>query len=283
MSIAIMVSIWTSLFAACQPGEKLMTTDSTDFQLVWQDEFEKDGPPDPGKWRFESGFVRNEEAQWYQADNAVCRNGFLVITGKREQKPNPVYQPGSRNWKNGRRLIEYTSASVVMHKEHAFRYGRLEVRAKIDAQTGLWPAIWTVGLEGAWPSNGEIDIMEYYNNGILANFAIADTGKSKPIWDGSFHRLDSLGGKAWAQSFHTWTMDWDEHSIEIRVDGALLNRIDTRNTFNKSDGKNPFQQPHYLLLNLAMGGNRGGSLEHTVLPSEYLVDYVRLYQKQPPP
>ncbi len=125
--------------------------------------------------------------------------------------------------------------------------------------------------------------MEYYNNGILANFAIADTGVSKAIWDGSFHRLDSLGGKDWANAFHTWTMDWDENSIEIKVDGALLNSIDIRHTRNKSDGKNPFHQPHYLLLNLAMGGHRGGSLAHTVLPSHYMIDYVRLYQKEVQP
>lgn len=249
------------------------------YQLVWSDEFSQDGPPDPARWRFEQGFVRNEEAQWYQADNATCSGGYLVISGRRETKPNPGYQAGSRNWKSRRASIEYTSSSVAMRPEHAFQYGRLEVRAKIDAQTGLWPAIWTVGVAGQWPSNGEIDVMEYYNNGILANFAYADTGKFKAIWDGSFHRLDSLGGTAWANEFHTWTLDWDEDSLVVKVDGMLLNSMDIRNIANKTDGRNPFHQPHYLLLNLAMGGNRGGSLQQTVLPSSYLIDYVRLYQQ----
>jgi beta-glucanase (GH16 family) len=252
------------------------------YKLVWSDEFDQEGAPDPDKWRFESGFVRNREAQWYQAENAICTGGHLVITGKKEHKPNPNYQPGSNNWKTNQAFIEYTSSSVVMQKKHAFMYGKLEVRAKIDAQTGLWPAIWTLGISGEWPSNGEVDVMEYYNDGILANFAIADTGRHKAIWDGAFHKLDSLGGTAWADRFHIWTLEWDKESMRILVDGVLFNDIDIRNTVNKSDGKNPFQQPHYLLLNLAMGGNRGGSLEHTKLPSKYLIDYVRIYKKEAP-
>lgn len=253
-----------------------------DYKLVWSDEFDQEGPPDPDKWRFESGFVRNQEAQWYQAENAICTGGHLVITGKKEHKPNPHYQAGSNNWKTSKPFIEYTSSSVVMQKKHAFMYGKLEVRAKIDAQTGLWPAIWTLGISGEWPSNGEVDVMEYYNDGILANFAIADTGQYKAIWDGAFHKLDSLGGTAWADTFHIWTLEWDKESMRILVDGVLFNDIDIRNTVNKSDGKNPFQQPHYLLLNLAMGGNRGGSLDRTKLPSKYLIDYVRIYQKDTP-
>ncbi len=268
------------LLASHKNNRDELRIEKDSYKLIWSDEFNTDGPPDAGKWRFESGFVRNEEAQWYQADNAICKGGYLVITGKKEHKPNPNYQPGSDYWKTSRPFIEYTSSSVVMQREHAFAYGRLEVRAKIDAQGGLWPAIWTVGVAGEWPSNGEVDLMEYYNNGILANFAIADTGRHKAIWDGSFHKLDSLGGKAWADSFHTWTLEWDKENMHILVDGVLFNDIDIRNTYNKSDGRNPFQQPHFLLLNLAMGGIRGGSLAHTVLPSTYLIDYVRLYQKE---
>jgi beta-glucanase (GH16 family) len=250
-----------------------------EYRLIWYDEFNTDGRPDKDKWRFETGFERNQEAQWYQAENAHCEGGYLIITGRKEHKPNPNYQPNGKSWKTNRPFIEYTSASVVMQKAHAFTYGKLEVRAKIDAQTGLWPAIWTLGIDGQWPSNGEVDVMEYYNNGILANFAMADSGRFKAIWNSSIHNLDSLGGKAWADAFHVWTMEWDKESMRILVDGILFNSIDIRKTLNKSDGKNPFQQPHYLLLNLAMGGNRGGSLQNTVLPSKYLIDYVRLYQK----
>jgi beta-glucanase (GH16 family) len=259
-----------------------LVVENEKYRLVWADEFEKYGQLDTSKWSFENGFQRNEEEQWYQSGNANCKDGYLIITGKREHKPNPNYQTGSKLWKTNRQFIEFTSSSVVMKQAHAFTYGRLEVKAKIDAQEGLWPAIWTLGINGEWPSNGEVDLMEYYNNGILANFAYAKTGRFKAHWDGSFYNLDSLGGKSWADSFHIWTLEWDKESMRILVDGILFNDIDIRETINKEDGKNPFQQPHYLLLNLAMGGNKGGSLTHTVLPSTYKIDYVRLYQKDKP-
>lgn len=138
-----------------------------------------------------------------------------------------------------------------MKKEHAFKYGKLEVRAKIDAQEGLWPAIWTLGVSGEWPSNGEVDVMEYYDGKILANFAHANTGRWQAIWDGASKTAEALGGKAWANQFHVWNMEWDEQTMNIPLDGELMNTIDLNTTVNKSDGKNPFQQPHYLLLNLA--------------------------------
>jgi beta-glucanase (GH16 family) len=252
---------------------------STNYTLVWSDEFNKDGLLDSTKWRYENGFIRNKEAQWYQKENAICENGNLVITGKREQKINPNFIEGSKNWKTNRKLIKYTSSSVVMQKTHAFQYGKLEVRAKIDAQTGLWPAIWTLGVSGEWPSNGEVDIMEYYDNRILANYAYSDAARFKPIWDGASKTIDSLGGANWAKQFHVWTFEWDENNMHILLDGVLLNAIDLNTTLNKSDGKNPFRQPHFLLLNLAMGGNSGGSLVKTKLPAKYYIDYVRLYQK----
>ena len=250
------------------------------YELVWSDEFDTAGAPDSLKWKFETGFVRNEEAQWYQSENAVCEGGNLVITGKKERKPNPTYVPGSTNWKTKREFIEYTSSSVVMKEEHAFKYGKLEVKAQIDAQTGLWPAIWTLGIEGEWPSNGEVDVMEYYGDKILANFAYANTNRWQAIWDGANKSLTSLGGTLWASQYHIWTLEWDENLMRILLDGEFMNSIDLSTSINKSDGKNPFRQPHYLLLNLAMGGNNGGSLEATVLPSKYKIDYVRIYQKK---
>ena len=261
-------------------GETTKKTKEANYSLVWSDEFNTDGVPDTLKWKFETGFVRNEEAQWYQKENAVCDNGFLVITGRKENKLNPDYAAGSNNWKTNRKNIAYTSSSLVMKKEHAFQYGRIEVRAKIDAQQGLWPAIWTLGISGEWPSNGEVDIMEYYEDKILANFAYADKQRYKAIWDGASVTLKSLGGKKWADEFHVWTLLWDEYQMQIFVDDLLLNSVELNVTINKSDGKNPFRQPHYLLLNLAMGGNRGGSLTKTLLPSKYIIDYVKTYQKQ---
>jgi beta-glucanase (GH16 family) len=245
-------------------------------QLIWSDEFNIDGNPDSTKWQYETGFYRNEEAQWYQKENAVCRGGNLVITGKKEHRANPNYMAGSTNWRTSREFIDYTSANVVMKKEHAFKYGKMEVRAKIITQTGLWPAIWTLGTNGEWPSNGEVDVLEYYEDKILANFAIASATKWKAIWDGASKPMSTFDPN-WANSYHIWTLDWNENQMEILLDGVSMNTIDLTKSINKSDGKNPFQQAHYLLLNLALGGNKGGSLTNTTLPSEYLIDYVRIY------
>jgi beta-glucanase (GH16 family) len=249
---------------------------SEPLQLIWSDEFNTDGAPDSTKWRFETGFVRNHEDQWYQKENAVCQNGNLVITGKKERKANPKYIAGSTDWKTSREYIDYTSASVVMKKEHAFQYGKMEVRAKIVAQTGLWPAIWTLGTSGQWPSNGEVDVMEYYDDKILANFAIGSEKKFKAIWD-NYKKPMREFPENWADGYHIWTLEWTENKMNILLDGVSMNTIDVNTSINKSDGKNPFQQPHYVLLNLALGGDNGGSLTNTTFPSQYLVDYVRIY------
>lgn len=264
-----------TIHAQFNPNETNLT-----YQLVWGDEFNTNGNLDSTKWEFESGFIRNEEAQWYQKENAICENGNLIITGKKERKPNPNYQAGSSDWKLNRQFIDYTSASVTMKKIHAIKYGKIEVRAKIDAQTGLWPAIWTLGISGEWPSNGEVDIMEYYDKKILANFAWASATRWQAIWNASSKTVESLGGATWTNQYHIWTLEWDANMMKVSLDDVLVNSADLSKTINKSDGLNPFRQPHYLLLNLAIGGTNGGSLVNTILPSKYIIDYVRIYQKK---
>ncbi len=248
------------------------------YQLIWSDEFNTEGAPDSTKWRFEMGFIRNQEDQWYQKENAICQNGNLVITGKKERKANPNYVAGNTDWKKSRAFINYTSASVVMKKEHAFQYGKMEVRAKIVAQTGLWPAIWTLGTSGEWPSNGEVDVLEYYDDKILANYAFSSAKRYQAIWD-SYKKPMSAFEANWADSYHIWTLEWTENKMDILLDGVSMNTIDLTTSINESDGKNPFRQAHYLLLNLALGGQNGGSLTNTTFPSQYLVDYVRIYSK----
>jgi beta-glucanase (GH16 family) len=275
------------LFALISCGKKEQTVPTptptpipTTYQLLWSDEFNVNGTPDSTKWEYENGFVRNEEAQWYQKENAICDGGSLVITGKKERRPNPNYIPGSTDWRTQRQFIDYTSSSLKMKREHAYRYGKMEVRARIETQTGLWPAIWTLGVSGEWPSNGEVDVMEYYGDKILANFAYASATRWQAIWKGASKPISALGGPAFATQFHIWTFEWDQNQMTILLDGVVMNSVDLSTTVNKSDGINPFRQQHYLLLNLALGGNSGGSLANTVFPSKYEVDYVRIYQKK---
>ncbi|HCE46485.1 MAG TPA: beta-glucanase [Lentisphaeria bacterium] len=251
------------------------------YRLVWADEFDKDGAPDPKNWKFENGFVRNKEAQWYQPENAFCKDGKLVIEGRREKKPNPNFKEGSKEWKENRKFIEYTAASLKTSGLHNWQYGRFEVKAKISAKQGLWPAIWFLGISGEWPSCGEIDLMEYYKDDILANACWGTDKKYQAKWSTTKKPVKSFNDPDWDQKFHVWRMDWDKDAIRLYVDDILLNNVDLNKTINPTDKgpKNPFHQPHYLLLNLAIGGDNGGDPTNTLFPTRYEIDYVRVYQK----
>ena len=162
-------------------------------KLIWQAEFDEDGPVDRSQWNFEQGFVRNHEYQWYQESNAYVKDGLLVIEGRLDSIPNPQYRPadnqsasgqngqtvqrrrGGNDWRAQRPFARYSSASINTRGHFEFLYGRMEVRARIPAVMGSWPAIWLLGSKYGWPSSGEIDVMEYYHVGgvphILANAA----------------------------------------------------------------------------------------------------------------
>ncbi len=246
------------------------------YRLVWAEEFDEPGRPDDAVWDYERGFVRNHEAQWYQPENATVTDGRLVIEARRERKENPRHEAGSRDWRRARPAAEYTSASLLTRGKHAWRYGRFEMRAKIDVRAGLWPAWWTLG-RGPWPACGEIDIMEYYDGVILANACWAKRGPGQH-WDAVRVPLGELGGAAWADAFHVWRMDWTAESIMLYVDDRLLNTVAVNETLNP-DGENPFRQPHYMIVNLAIGGTRGGDPSETAFPARYEVDYIRVYQQ----
>lgn len=251
-----------------------------EYLLTWSDEFDGTGSPDPLKWGFENGFVRNQELQWYQSENAIQQDGYLVIEGRQEQRPNPNYIPGSTDWRTSREFIEYTSSSIKTQGRFEWQYGRMVVRAKVSNLEGTWPAIWMLGVDCDWPSNGEIDIMENYGGQILGNFAWGSNQPWSPVWDTA--RLDVSGfDPDWINRFHLWELVWTESKMTILLDGNEVNSVSLSDTVNGSaacSGQNPFQQPHYVLLNLALGGNAGGSVDNLTFPTQYLVDYIRVYQ-----
>lgn len=249
-----------------------------EYQLVWADEFNKDGKPDSANWNYEYGFVRNHELQWYQPENAHCENGVLVIQAKKETKSNPRFEEKSNDWKKYRKNIEYTSACLITRGKKMWQYGRFEMKARIDISKGMWPAWWTLGIDKRWPGNGEIDIMEYYRGKLLANIAFLGDDK-KTEWYSNRFSTDSLGGKNWADQFHIWRMDWTNEYIALYLDDQLLNKVSLDFLVNKDgSGFNPFRQPHYMLLNLALGGDNGGNPDGTNFPQRLEVDYVRVYQ-----
>lgn len=253
------------------------------FFLAWADEFNKDGKPSDESWSFEQGFTRNEELQWYQEDNANIKDGILVIEGRRERVKNDRYEPESRDWRRNREFAEYTASSINTRGKKEFKYGIIEVRAKIDTAEGMWPAIWTLGTSKGWPANGEVDIMEFYRVNdeptILANAAWAHPEK-RAAWDEAKIPFSEFLKKYpdWPEKFHIWKMDWTKDYILLYLDGELLNEVDLSKTLNP-DSYNPFHQPHYILLNLAIGSN-GGDPYNTEFPLKYKVDYVRVFQKK---
>ena len=253
----------------------------SNYLLNWADEFNQDGSPDTSVWHFENGLIRNEEHQWYQRNNAWCENGKLIIEARRERVVNPDFVANSPDWKKNREYSEYTSANIQTRGSNTWQYGRFEMRARIDTSMGLWPAWWTLGITGEWPSCGEIDIMEYYRGNLLANVAHGSDTRFKAKWHTVIKPLDSLGKNKWSENFHTWRMDWDEKKIQLFVDDVLLNEVLLTELVNEDNSNfNPFMQKHFMLLNLAVGGANGGDPTFTSFPKRFEIDYVRVYQKK---
>jgi beta-glucanase (GH16 family) len=244
---------------------------SQEYKLVWSDEFNTDGKP-ASHWTFENGYVRNNEAQYYtnSTDNAYVKNGSLYIVGRRNHLDH-----------------DYTAASLNTKNSFTFTYGRIEVKAKIPTAGGAWPAIWTLGNKWDWPSCGEVDIMEYYTGGVLANAAWATSTAWQAHWDSVKISLSHWTDKDknFFNNFHVWREDWDSNYIRLYLDDELLNEIELSKTFNEMSGnkENPFRAHdgfgHYILINLALGGNNGGTIDDNAFPMEYVIDYVRIYQK----
>ena len=248
------------------------------YALVWSDEFGGDGPPDAKNWTYEQGFVRNDELQWYQPANVTRREGQLVIEARRERVKNPEFVAGSQSWQTNREYAEYTSSSVTTNKLQQWQYGRFEIRGRIDTRLGMWPAFWTLGVDGEWPDGGEIDIMEFYRGILLANVAWGSNRRWVATWDASRHPVRSFPDRNWASSYHVWRMDWDARAIDLYVDDRRMNHTDIASLRNPRTGTNPFHAPHYFLISLAIGGWNGGDPAATQFPARLEVDYVRVYQ-----
>jgi beta-glucanase (GH16 family) len=250
------------------------------YALLWSDEFDVDGAPNPKNWNFEKGLVRNQEAQYYQPDNASVQNGFLIIEARKERVgPLSTYSASSTTWPTNQQYANYTSSSLTTSGLQTFPYGRFEMRARINTDKGMWPAFWTLGVSGEWPSNGEIDIMEYYAGNILANVAWGTSTRWVAKWDSSTKAVSSFGDAQWSSKFHVWRMDWDDQNIVLSVDDLQMNTTSLATALNP-DGTCPFKQKSTIIVNLAIGGANGGDPSTTTFPARYEIDYVRVYQKK---
>ena len=263
----------------CAAFNALATTDTNVWKLVWSDEFETAGRPDPSKWVYEKGFVRNNELQYYTVDrpeNARVENGMLVIEGRREEYPAP---DDARSRDKGK-TAQYTAASVTTEGKREFLYGRIEVRAKLPSGRGVWPAIWMLGVNRpqiSWPRCGEIDIMEFVGHEPEAVHANCHWfGAEK---NGHTSKGNTLRGQKPSDDFHIYAIEWDAEKIKFFYDDTNYFTYDI-DLAGKGDD-NPFRKPQYLLLNFAIGGAWGGQqgVDESVWPQQFLIDYVRYFTK----
>lgn len=251
-----------------------------EWQTTWSDEFNYTGVPDPTKWNYHSGFIGNNEQQGYTSStkNSYVENGKLRITAIKE---TTVYRGTT---------YAYSSARLNTENKFTVQYGRIEASIKMPASAGCWPAFWTLGANGSWPSCGEVDIVEYSPGKILGGVSPANYINRNLIYrqsDGqtrSLYHMTYLFDITPTDGYHTYALEWDANWMRWYYDD--INFATTQTTPAMLDayaGTTPCSQPHYLLLNLAMGGDGGGGIDPSFVSESMYVDYVRVSQLVPVP
>ena len=246
-------------------GYKTPTTYSG-YSPQWSDEFSAD-TIDSTAWSFEIGRGGNgwgnDELQYYTAANAKVRNGFLVITARKESMGGAAY----------------TSSRMITKNKKHFKFARIDIRAKLPSGQGIWPALWMLGANidtVGWPLCGEIDIMEMVGHepnkiyGTLHWGSSTGTHRSEGFWT-------TMPTGKYSDEFHVYSLLWQEDSISIMVDDKPYFRFSPADV---EPDTYPFNAPYYLLFNVAVGGTWPGSPdESTVFPQQMVVDYVRVFTK----
>ena len=236
--------------------------------LVWSDEFDQDGLPDPTRWDYDTDRNRagwyNNELQYYardRAENARVSGGRLVITARKEALDTLPDWGGQA----------YSSARLVTRGKASWTYGFFEIRARLPCGAGTWPAIWTLGTRGTWPDDGEIDIMEQVGSDPTRVFGTVHTALSGGPGTGGEIRLADA-----CSAFHDYQLTWSKDEILIGVDNLVYYRA-----VNPGVGYRgwPFDFAQYLLLNIAIGGTLGGAVDDAIFPVTLEVDHVRVFQK----
>lgn len=248
--------------------------DLQNYTLVWSDEFDYMGYPDSSKWQYDIGDGcphlcgwGNKELQYYtrrSLKNARVANGVLTI----EVHPDSVENKG------------YSSAKLVTKGNQDWQYGRFEIRAKLPESKGIWSAIWMLPADttyGNWPVSGEIDIME--NVGFDPDSIVGTIHTGANNFRNGTQISEKLLIRDNSDVFHDYILEWTKEKLTISVDDQEYF------TFTKEQEDImhwPFDQPMYLILNVAYGGNWGGKngIEPDKLPQKMEVDYVRVYQKR---
>ena len=238
------------------------------YNLAWSDEF-TESAINTNYWQYDlgNGGWGNDELECYTDSNASIANGYLVIQAKQQ---TVTYNGVTSN---------YTSSRMNTAGKFSFQYGRVDIRAKLPVQPGMWPALWFLGNDFGsvgWPACGETDLMEL-------------VGSNPHLVTGSIHWLEAgnqegtlnntyilPNGADYSQKFHVFSLVWTPAQISMYVDDMLYM---TESSSSISSGTWPFNQPQFLIVNVAVGGDWPGSpTAATVFPESMYVDYVRVFQ-----
>ncbi|MBC7935683.1 MAG: family 16 glycosylhydrolase [Rhizobacter sp.] len=228
--------------------------------LLWSDEFNIPGAPDPAKWVYDigtgGGGWGNQELQYYTSrpENVIIEGGLLKIKSIRENFSGSTF----------------TSARMKTQGKFEFKYGKVEVKAKVPAGVGTWAAAWALGSNittVGWPACGELDIMEHLGRELNKVYGTLHyPGRSGGNADGNSRMINNA-----ATEFHVYSTEWSASSVKILVDGLLIHEVANSTAI-------PFNHNFFLILNLAMGGNFGGPVDAGVNGGTMEVDYIRVYQ-----
>ncbi|WYB15752.1 glycoside hydrolase family 16 protein (plasmid) [Pararhizobium sp. A13] len=271
LKLAGLLPALTVAASVAQAQEAASAKSPTGYKLVWSDDFNKPGLPDSKKWVYDTeanktGWYNNEK-QYYavrRLENSKLENGKLTITARKEKLTSaPDY--GGQN---------YTSARLITRGKASWTYGYFEIKARLPCGKGTWPAFWMLGPEEIpWPDNGEIDIME-------------QVGKAPSKITGTIHTASTAGTfgdggettiRDACKKFHVYQTTWTPEKITIGVDGKVFHTYE-------NDGKGkaswPFDTPHYLLVNLAIGGDMAGKVDDRIFPVSLDIDYIKVYQRE---
>ena len=243
--------------------------DSLTYDLVWSDEFDYEGKPDPTKWGYDTGAGGwgNHELQNYTSgDNAEVKDGLLIITARKEKSGN----------------AEYTSARLVTRGKGDWLYGKIVVRAKLPKGLGTWPAIWMLPTDwkyGSWPKSGEIDIMEHvgYDQDNI-HYSIHTESYYHSI---GTQKTSTTKWAGVSEEFHEYAIEWLPDKIIFYTDDKVTYTYQpTKYKSTPTYKEWPFDKRFHLLLNIAVGGDWGGQrgVAEDIWPQTMEVDYVRVYQ-----
>lgn len=238
-------------------------------KLVWQDEFNYSGKPDPSKWSYDVGARKwgNGEIQYYtEGANVEVKDGQMILVGKIEPFEDSPY----------------TSCRMTTYQKRHFQYGRIEVRAKVPTNGGSWPAIWMLPVDFkeqkvGWPACGEIDIMEHVTHLMDTIHVSLHTELYNHAIKTQRTYLEKRPG--FTNHFHTFGIDWTEDAIEFFVDGVPYHRFEKHEKgFDTSVKGWPFDKPYYLIINIAIGGTWGGKVKEDEYPCYFPIEFVRYYE-----